>query len=80
MVGMTQELYYKSFNDFLADASIVYEKLKGDGFDYRYGQVYFNLLFEHRPDISEKIRGTQYDPFYRDFVKSETHQIVEKSW
>ena len=56
MVGMTQELYYKSFNDFLADASIVYEKLKGDGFDYRYGQVYFNLLFEHRPDSWIKFR------------------------
>ena len=74
------KVYYKSFNDFLADASIVYEKLKGDGFDYRYGQVYFNLLFEHRPDISEKIRGSLLDPFYKDYVKSETHQFVEKSW
>lgn len=79
-MDMINELYYKSFNDFLADASIVYEKLKGDGFDYRYGQVYFNLLFEHRPDISEKIRGTTLDPFYKESVKSETHQFVEKSW
>ena len=77
---MTQEIYYKSFNDFLADASIVYEKLKGDGFGYRYGQVYFNLLWEHRPDISEQIRGTSLDPFHKDSVLSATHQFVETSW
>jgi len=80
MISTNEELYYKSFNDFLADASIVYEKLKGNGFDHRYGQVYFNLLVEHRPDISEKIRGTMLDPFYKEFVKTETHQFVEKSW
>jgi len=80
METMTQEIYYKSFNDFLADASIVYEKLKGDGFGYRYGQVYFNLLWEHRPDISEQIRGTSLDPFHKDSVLSATHQFVETSW
>jgi hypothetical protein len=80
METMNQDIYYKSFNDFLADASIVYEKLKGDGFGYRYGQVYFNLLWEHRPDISEKIRGTSLDPFHKDAVLSATHQFVETSW
>lgn len=80
MVTVSEELYYKSFNDFLADASIVYEKLKGDGFNLRYGQVYFNLLFQHRPDISEKMRGTELDPFHFEMVKSETHRLVEKMW
>jgi hypothetical protein len=80
MVSVEQELYYKSFNDFLADASIVYEKLKGDGFLLRYGQVYFNLLHEHRPDISEKLRNSMLDPFYKDFVDTETHKLVEKMW
>ncbi len=30
----------------------------------RYGQAAFNLLCEVRPDLSEKIRGTENDPFY----------------
>lgn len=77
---MFQQLYYKSFNEFLADAGTVYEKLKSDGFGQKYGQVYFSLLFEHRPDISEKLRGTVLDPADADFVKLETHQFVKKSW
>ncbi len=80
MTNISNEVYYKSFNDFLADASIVYERLKGDGWNYRYGQVYFNLLFSHRPDISEKLRGSTFDPFYCDLVKYETHHFVEKLW
>lgn len=75
------KVYYKSFNDFLADASIVYEKLKNSGQDsWRYGQAYFNLLSNHRPDIAEQIRGTKLDPFYKDEVKKETHDFVESQW
>lgn len=80
MIDTSEEVYYKSFNDFLADASIVYEKLKGDGWGYRYGQVYFNLLFSHRPDISDKLRGSALDPFNSDLVKYDTHHFVEKLW
>ncbi len=32
--------------------------------EWRAGQAYFNVLFEMRPDWTEKIRGTEYDPFY----------------
>lgn len=32
--------------------------------EWRYGQVLFNTLFKLYPDLSEQIRGTQYDPFY----------------
>lgn len=77
---MKEETTYLSFNDFLADASITYERMKSSGMQYRYGQVYFNLLFQHRPDISEKIRGTAIDPFYKEIVSSVTHSFVEKSW
>lgn len=80
MIRTSDEVYYQSFNEFLADASIVYERLKGDGWDYRYGQVYFNLLFSYRPDISEKLRGSAFDPFYSDLVKNDTHDFVEKLW
>ncbi len=34
--------------------------------DWRRGQVWFNALHRVRPDLSEKVRGTQFDPFYQD--------------
>jgi len=75
------KVYYKSFNDFLADASILYEKLKKKSTEHqRYGQVYFNLLDSHRPDIAEKIRSTKLDPFFHDEVKKEIHEFVESQW
>lgn len=32
----------------------------------REGQAAFNALFLVRPDIANKIRGTEYDPYYED--------------
>lgn len=71
---------YLSFNDFLSDVSIQYEKQKQSGGDIRYGQMYFNLLYSERPDISEKIRSSRLDPFYHEQVKGETHAFVESNW
>lgn len=34
--------------------------------EWRWGQAYFNVLVEHRPDLSEPIRTTELDPFYLD--------------
>jgi hypothetical protein len=74
------QLNYLSFNDFLADVSIKYEKWNKQDPSMRYGQVYFNLLSASRPDIAEIIRGTMLDPFHKDEVKSETHKVVESKW
>lgn len=30
----------------------------------RYGQAFFNVLCQERPDLSERIRGGNLDPFY----------------
>lgn len=46
----------------------------------RYGQLYFNVLHELRPDIANKIRATELDPFYFDDVKLETIQAVIENW
>lgn len=32
--------------------------------DLRYGQVLFNVLYEHAPDLADKIRGKEEDPFH----------------
>jgi hypothetical protein len=33
---------------------------------WRYGQTLFNCLVEVRPDLSEQIRTTKLDPFFKD--------------
>ena len=71
---------YISFNDFLADASIQYNKLSQEDKSIRFGQVYFNLLNDSRPDIAVKLRGSVLDPFHRDEVKTEVHAFVEYLW
>ena len=71
---------YISFNDFLADASIQFEKLKSADASIRYGQVYFNLLNESRPEIAAKLRGSELDPFHRDLVDDNVHAFVEYLW
>lgn len=71
---------YISFNDFLADASIKFEKWSKTDSSIRYGQVYFNLLSAARPDIAEALRGTMLDPFHKESVKPETHKFVESKW
>ena len=71
---------YLSFNDFLADVSIKYEHQKNTPGHWRYGQMYFNLLSEARPDISDRIKGSSLDPYYKDVVAGVTHMFVESNW
>jgi len=33
---------------------------------WRYGQAFFNALYELFPNIADSIRGSNIDPFYRD--------------
>lgn len=46
----------------------------------RFGQLFFNLLNEVRPDIADKIRATDLDPFFSDEVQLETIEEVKNSW
>lgn len=71
---------YISFNDFLADASIQFERLSSADATIRYGQVYFNLLNQSRPEIAAKLRGSELDPFHKDLVDDKVHSFVEYLW
>lgn len=42
----------------------------------RYGQAFFNVLAEYRPDLSEVIRGTELDPFHKDTSDSDFWDIL----
>ena len=36
--------------------------------DYRKGQAFFNALYMLHPDVADKIRATDKDPFYNDKI------------
>ena len=75
------ETTYLSFNDFLADASIQFERQKNSDHPLRYGQIYFNLLANARPELAERLRESYYDPYYKyDEEIPETHLFVESNW
>jgi len=48
----------------------------------RLGQVLFNKLYEIRPDLSEKIRATNIDPFYCTSENDITEfiEFLETNW
>lgn len=48
--------------------------------DWRYGQSVFNVLLTYRPDLAEKIRGTDLDPFYSDNLSDELHEWLYCHW
>lgn len=55
-----------TFAGFVETATKRYYQLRNEDDTWRFGQVLFNELTMVRPDISEQIRGTQMDPFYKD--------------
>jgi hypothetical protein len=46
----------------------------------RRGQMFFNVLAEARPDISERVRGGSLDPFHRDDRIPDFLRHVEDRW
>ena len=58
---------------------LVHTTFPNDG-DIRWGQHWFNVLHNVRPDLANEIRGTVMDPFYRDYVKPITQTYVQMGW
>lgn len=46
----------------------------------RSGQFLFNSLLKFRPDIAEKIRGTDVDPFYTDDRLDTACAWIDANW
>ena len=69
-----------SFNDFMAAVNLWFSRQPAG--DWRYGQALFNALVTYRPDISEQLRGTRFDPFYREMseIKTETWDRIAELW
>jgi len=65
-----------TFADFLALATRTFDEKA----DLRYGQHWFNTLYEVRPDIANKVRGSIFDPFHRDHVSQQAVFFVAENW
>lgn len=46
----------------------------------RLGQIYFNMLCDLRPDISEQLRGSMIDPFFKERITQVVHDFVRERW
>lgn len=69
-----------SYDEFLRFVSGEHTQLSTKDASIRYGQTYFNVLWEFRPSIANKIRATKFDPFHKDEVSPETHLYVSDEW
>lgn len=69
-----------TYNEFVSTTSKEYENWRKIDSTYRYGQCVFNILAALRPDISEQIRATKIDPFYREYVSQDFWSFVEERW
>jgi hypothetical protein len=54
-----------SYDDYLESVIISATRYK----NWRLGQTMFNVLAELRPDIAERVRATEADPFYADAMQ-----------
>ena len=46
----------------------------------RVGQVYFNTLYEVRPDVASKLRASSENPFYKELVSQTARYFVLETW
>lgn len=69
-----------TYDQFIVFVGQELERLRKEGGDWRMGQVYFNCLWEFRPEIANKIRATKLDPFHREQIHPDVHTFVENEW
>lgn len=46
----------------------------------RFGQAAFNTLHNIRPDLSERVRGTNLDPFHNDAALADFYAFAQENW
>lgn len=47
---------------------------------WRKGQCYFNQLLDSHPQLAEKIRGADIDPFHRDSCIPDFLEYLQQNW
>ena len=69
-----------TFAGFVEHATKRYYQLRQLDDSWRFGQVLFNELLSTRPDIAEKIRATEMDPFYNNGKMDMFLNFVADRW
>lgn len=77
-VGTGIHVLIPPINDFYATADGIIAL--GSKPNWRVGQTWFNVLDQQRPDLADKIRGTDLDPFHRDDRVGNFIAWVEENW
>lgn len=68
---------YLNYNEFIAAVSTKAENTRIET-GWRYGQAFFNCLYEEMPDIADRIQATQLNPFYKNVVDTATYQLIRE--
>ena len=76
---MTENGAPNNYTSFIADVSLEYE-LQPEPREMRYGQIYYNMLYERKPKIADALRTSLLDPFHRDNCPPAVHEFVESRW
>jgi|694.fasta_scaffold02257_62 hypothetical protein len=69
-----------NYDEFLLFVAREHKQLSAEDSTIRYGQTYFNCLWEFRPSIASEIRATEMDPFHKSEVSPLTHVHVQGLW
>lgn len=69
-----------SYDEFLVFVAQEFSEIHAKDETTRYGQVFFNCLWEFRPSIANQIRATEHDPFHKDGVHPQTHVHIKELW
>ncbi len=74
--GEIKDIPKVTYSEYVVAAAKYYQ----ENSEERMGQAYFNVLCVIRPDISEKIRGTNKSAFYNNKKLAEMLDEVYKQW
>lgn len=66
-----------TFDDFVKGTTAYYAENRDE---MRFGQAFFNYLYQVRPDIADFLRGTSIDPFHKKYVTIDVWRFVHSQW
>jgi hypothetical protein len=62
--------------EYMMNALLQFEEYGG----WRMGQTHWNVLVEFRPELAERLHGTELDPFYSDNVIPQYLRFIFENW
>jgi hypothetical protein len=67
-----------TFDDYMQE--VLTRRQTGLGQGQRAGQFYFNVLWDVKPRLSNRVRGTLFDPFFNDEKIPDFLTFVGRHW